>query len=201
MQHGNRKSAPQVIKGRVQKKNNWELSTDYYDAPLPGTVVIDRRRPGEGYKHVLNKSDIYRFLDLLPDWKNLALGLNAIVLAPGEQYTDGYHFPGVVHVCAWEAGLWRETTSGYYKEHRDIFERLGVVSEELENGDYLCRFDEAAVRGFQLLHILLHELGHHQDRMTTRRQKRSGRGEKYAEEYARLYEASIWQQYQKAFPW
>jgi hypothetical protein len=54
---GNRKSAPRVIKGRVQKKNNWDLSPDYYDAPLPSMVVVDRKRPGEGYKHVLNKTE------------------------------------------------------------------------------------------------------------------------------------------------
>ncbi len=199
MQRGNRKSAPQVVKGRVQKKNNWSLSTDYYDAPDPHTVVIDRKRPSDGYKHVLNKSDIYKFLEILPDWKNLAVGLNAIVLASGDDGSDGYHIPGVVHICAWEAGLWRETSRNYYEEHQDIFERMGVVSEEITDNYFLCKFDENAVRAYQLLHILLHELGHHHDRMTTRLQQNTGRGEKYAEEYARLYEAAIWQKYQKVF--
>lgn len=41
MQHGNRKSAPQVMKGRVQKKNNLNLSTDYYDAPQPHTMGLN----------------------------------------------------------------------------------------------------------------------------------------------------------------
>ena len=199
MQHGNRKSAPQVVKGRVQKKNNWNLSTDYYNSPQPHTVVIDRKRPGEGYKHVLHKSDIYRFLEMLPDWKNLAVGLNAIVLAPGDYSADGYHVPGVVHVCAWTAGLWCELSPKYYASHQDIFERLGVDCEETTEGYYMCKFTAEAVRGYQLLHILLHELGHHHDRMATRSQKKACRGEKYAEEYARLYEAAIWQQYQKVF--
>lgn len=185
--------------GRVQKKNNWNPSTDYYDAPDPHAVMIDRKRPGEGYKHVLNKSDIYRFLELLPDWKNLAVGLNAIVLAPGNERSAGYHIPGVVHICAWDADLWQELEADFYKEHADIYERLGVTCEETEEGNFLCKFDEEAVRGYQLLHILLHELGHHHDRMTTRSQRRASRGEKYAEEYARLHEAVIWQQYQKAF--
>ena len=199
MQRGNRKSAPQVVKGRVQKKNNWSLSPDYYDAPQSRLVVVYRKRPGEGYKHVLNKSDIYQFLEVLPDWKNLAIGLNAIVLSPGEYNTDGYHVPGVVHVCAWEAELWRETSKAHYEAHQDILERLGVDCEETDEGWFMCKFHERAARGYQLLHVLLHELGHHHDRMTTRSQKGTGRGEKYAEEYARLYEASIWQQYQKAF--
>lgn len=199
MRHDNRRSATKVVAGRVRTKNNRTLSMDYYDAPEPRTVSVDRKRPGQGYKHILHKSDIYRFIELLPDWKNLAIGLNAIVLAPGSSTMDGYHVPGVVHVCAWEAEMWREYPSWYYEEHRDIFARLGVACEETVDGYFECRFDENAVRGYQLLHILLHELGHHHDRMTTRTRKESSRGEKYAEEYARDYEASIWQAYQKAF--
>src|SRR5262249_2026875 len=159
MQRGNRKSTPRVVDGRVQKKNNWARSANYYDAPLPRTVVIDRKRPGAGYRHVLTKSDIYRFLEVLPDWNKLAIGLNAVVLAPGEFLTDGYHVPGVVHICAWEAELWREMSREYYEDHRDIFDRLNVECEETRPRSYLCRFDEASVRGYQLLHILLHELG------------------------------------------
>ena len=200
MQRGNRKSAPQVIKGKVQKKNHWGLSPDYYIAPLPHQIIVDRKRPGQGYKHVLNKSDIYKFLELLPDWDTLAVGLNAVVLAPGEYTTDGYHVPGVVHVCAWEAELWRETSREHYESHREIWERLDVVCEETEDGWILCKFDEYAVRGYQLLHILLHELGHHHDRMATRSQKQASRGEGYAEDYARNYEATLWREYFKAFP-
>ncbi len=163
-------------------------------------VVIDRKRPGEGYKHLLNKSDIYLFLELLPDWNHLAVGLNAIVLAPGEWGLDGYHVPGVVHVCAWDADLWIETTSAHYEAHKDIWERLGVICEETSEVGYLCKWTETSARDYQLLHILLHELGHHHDRMTTRSQKRTGRGETFAEEYALLHEAAIWRQYHKAFP-
>src|SRR5579871_3317868 len=155
----NRKSAPQVKQGRVQKKNNWVLSADYYRAPQPRMVVVDRQRPGEGYRHVLNKSDIYRFLELLPDWDNLAVGLNAIVLAPGSCAMYGYHVPGVVHICAWDANLWQEIPESYYLEQQDIYARLGVVCEQMADGDYLCKFDEPAVRGHQLLLTLLHELG------------------------------------------
>jgi hypothetical protein len=197
---GNRKTTPRVVQGRVRKKNDWKRSEDYYDAPDPRTVVIDRKRPGKGYRHVLNKSDIYRFLELLPDWRNLAVGLNAVVLAPGYPGYDGYHVPGVVHVCAWEKDLWLEAYEDYYRAHQDVFTRLGVPCEETDNGSFLCQFDEATVRDYQLLHILLHELGHHHDRMTTRTRKRTGRGEKYAEEYALQHEAAIWDRYHRAFP-
>lgn len=199
MQRGNRKSAPRVVQGNVQKNNNWQRSVDYYNAPDPRAVIIDRKRPGEGYKHLLNKSDIYRFLELLPDWQKLAVGLNAIVLAPGEWSTSGYYVPGVVHICAWDEELWHETTAGHYRAHQDIFERLGIPCQETKEGYFLCKFDEVTARDYQLLHILLHELGHHHDRMTTRSQKRSARGEQYAEDYALEYEAAIWERYHRTF--
>jgi hypothetical protein len=200
MRTTNRKATPRVVKGKVQKKNNWQRSTNYYTTPLPGMVAIDRKRPGEGYKHVLNKSDIYRFLELLPDWNTLAVGLNAVVLAPGRDRWDGGYFNlGVVCLYAWEAGLWCERNEEYVQDHRAIFDRLGVECEPIEGNYYLCKFDEASVRGYQLLHILLHELGHHHDRMTTRSQRSAERGEPYAEAYALQYEELIWDSYTRAF--
>lgn len=193
-----RRSTPEVVGGKVQKKNNWDLSEDYYDAPNTRMVVVDRKRPGAGFRHVLTRRDIYDFIAILPDWDELARGLNAIVLAPGDDGTDGYHAPGVVHVCAWEANLWRRTGETYYRDHADIFARVGVDCEP-EDGGYLCKFDAKSVRAYQLLHILLHELGHHHDRMTTRSQRQASRGETYAEAYARQYELQIWKRYLQTF--
>lgn len=199
MQNLNRKTAPKVVCGKVHKKNSWALSPHYNGAPQPRAIVIDRRRPGEGFRHVLNTSDIYRFLEVLPDWDTLAVGLHGIVLDSGAYGYDGYHTPGLIAVCAWEAGLWREVGTKYYEDHREIFDRLGVECEKTEDGWDLCKFEEPTVRAYQLLHILLHELGHHRDRMTTRSQKEAARGEPFAEDYAIRYETRIWQAYQKAF--
>src|SRR5437762_2473108 len=129
MRAHNGKSTPQVIDGRVQKKNNWDLSEDYYDSPNTRMVVVDRKRPGPGYRHVLTKRDIYDFIAILPDWDELSHGLNAIVLAPEDDGADGYHLRGVVHVCAWEADLWRTTSREYYEDHQDIFARMGIECE------------------------------------------------------------------------
>ena len=193
-----RKSTPDVIAGRVQKKNAWGRSlSDYYDVPQRHPI-IDRKRPGSGYRHVLTKRDIDQFIPLLPDWDALSKGLNAIVLAPGEWNICGYHVPGVVHVCAWEADLWTLVTARLYEEHRDIWERLGVPCER-QGADYLCQWCEPTIRAYQLLHILLHELGHHHDRMTTRSQVRTGRGEPYSESYARRQETLIWDRYWQVF--
>ena len=201
MQRGNRKATPKVKNGVVQKKNNWELSRDYYDAPEPREVMIDRKRPGDGYRHLLNKSDIDKFLELLPDWDKIAIGLNAIVLAPGDYNTHGYHVPGVVHICAWDTDLWHYTTEAFYEEHKAILERLGVPCEKTEEGEWLSKWDERSARSFQLLHVLLHELGHHHDHMTTKSKRDSGRGEPYAEEYALRYEALIWERFFQVFKW
>ena len=197
MRQINRQSTPKVTDGKVQKKNNPEWTASYYDTPQPA-LVIDRQRPGKGYRHFLLQRDIETFIGLLPDWAELSKGLNAIVLAPGERTLNGWHTPGVVGVCAWETDLWIDYAESHFDNHQDVLARLGVHSHPIENG-VMCRFTDTQVRAYQLLHILLHELGHHHDRMTTKSQVRASRGEPYAEAYALRYEAVIWERYQEAF--
>ena len=200
MRQINRKATPKVVGGRVQKKSDPETSPSYYDTPqaLP---VIDRQRPGKGYRHVLMQRDIETFIGLLPEWAELSRGLNAIVLAPGERGLNGYYGRGVVHVCAWDEGLWQEHQNGtaFFEAHEPIFRRLGVPMAALEGGHTVCRFTEETARAYQLLHILLHELGHHHDRLTTKPRGAANRGESYAEAYALKHEAVIWGRYQQAF--
>jgi hypothetical protein len=193
-----RKSAPRVKAGRVQKKNNWTLSPDIYRTPFR-MPLIDRQRPGEGYVHVLTKRDVERFIALLPDWQELSRGLNAIVLAPGSARRYGYHYRNVVHVCAWDRDLWQYMPPFYYRRDRAILERLRVPCEADEDGETVCKFTETTARAFSLLDTLLHELGHHRDKMTTRRKRHVSRGEPYAEEYARLHARLIWDRYCEAF--
>ena len=200
MPHLNRKSAPQVSGGRVQKKNNPEQTASYYDTPPPA-LVIDRQRPGKGYRHLLLRRDIETFISLLPDWPELSRGLHAIVLAPGGGRCDGYYGRRVVHVCAWESDLWIDykQSTDFFESHEPIFRRLGVAMQPSDDGYTLCQFTEAQARAYQLLHILLHELGHHHDRQTTKPGGRPNRGETYAEDYALRHEAQIWERYQEAF--
>ncbi len=195
----NRKSAPGVSGGRVQKKNNPEWTANYYTT-APPSLVIDRQRPGQGYRHVLMQRDVEKFIRLLPDWAELSRGLNAIVLAPGGGRFDGYYRRGVVHVCAWEADLWVDYDLSHYEDHQTIFERLCITSHATPHG-VMCEFTESQARAYQLLHILLHELGHHHDRLTTKLPGIPNRGEPYAEAYALAYEARIWEQYQEEFGW
>jgi len=189
-----RKSTPRVVNGKVQRKNHSGRTPTYFNSPLP-RLVIDRRRPGAGYRHILNRRDAARFISLLPDWSRLSVGLNAIVLAPGDATCYGWYRRGVVAVCAWDIIFWRRWSPEHYAARRRIMERIGVPTEETADGRRLCKFEPSTIRAFQLFDVLLHELGHHHDLMTTRRQRRSSRGERYAEDYAAKYERAIWDRY------
>lgn len=194
-----RKTTPKVKAGRVQKKNNWALTTD--GVYLAGTAVsLERRRPGPGYRHLLRRTEIERFIALLPDWDELAVGLRLLVLDSGEYGLDGWHTNGMVGLCAWERDLWIDYHPDFVQEHRAILDRLGVESDPHDAG-VVVRWTEATAKAYQLLHVLLHELGHHHDRMTTRSRDAAARGETYAEEYAVRYADRIWESYEAEFGW
>src|SRR5262245_150062 len=147
------------------------------------------------------KRDVERFIELLPDWEELSEDLDAIVLAPGDEDRQGWHYPGVVAVCAWERDLSIRLGAGFVKEHEEILNRLDVPIDERRHGAHLVRFTEGMVRAFQLMHVLLHELGHHHDRITTRSRRIASRGEGYAERYANRYADSLWEAYADEFGW
>jgi hypothetical protein len=197
MKRFHRVTAPGVRRGLVRRKNNWRRTPSCYNTPQD-TPAIDRDRPGEGYRHLLLKRDVERFLALLPHWPELSRGLNVVLLAAGESPCYGWHRPGVVAVCAWPRALWETFSAWFYRENQDTFKRLGVPAEQTDEGRWMLRFTESTARGFQLLDVLLHELGHHHDRMTTR-SRRVSRGEPYAEQYARRYADVIWDRYVEEF--
>ena len=192
-----RRTAPKVIDGRVQKKNRHELTPNYWNT-YQKVPVIDKERPGRNYRHLLTKKDILEFIEIIPEWNELSTGLDAVLLARGAEHLDGWYDKGVIGICAWQRKIYRNFSKGYFLDHAAIFSRLGVESKR-HGGDYLCHFTEATAKAYQLLHIFLHELGHHHDRMTTKNQEYSGRGETYAEEWAIKYEQIVWDSYLKEF--
>jgi hypothetical protein len=194
----NRRTAPGVVNGTVQRKNRTALSPSPFVTP-PDIPAILRERPGEGHRHLLKKRDIVNFVSILPDWEELSRGIKVILLATAEWNTDGWQNHSVVAVCAWERELWRTAVPPYYEDHAGLFARLGVPVERTQDGDYLLKFTEETAKAYQLLHVLLHELGHHHDRITTRSKRQASRGEDYAERYAHEYEALIWHRYFETF--
>jgi hypothetical protein len=197
MRRINRKSAPKVVGGQVQLKNNWTETPNIYNTESRFLEVF-RKRPGKGFRHLLKQRDIHDFIGIIPDWNDLSQGLDAIVLAPGDWDTFGYHTTGVVHVCAWDADLWMTMTPDGFEREREIYERLGVPTEVVEDG-ILCKFTESTARGHQLLATLLHEIGHHHDRITTRSKYRTARGEGYAERFATEYTDRMWERFVEVF--
>lgn len=193
----NRKTNPKVVDGKVQKKNRTAQTPNYWNTPQD-VPVIDRERPGPRHKHLLRKKDIVDFISIVPDWEELSKGLDAIIIAEYQSNTDGWYDLGVIGICAWERAIHRRCTREHFEEHQDIYERLGVEWEK-SHDMILCKFTENQAKAYQLLHILLHELGHHHDLMTTRSKAECARGENYAEQYARKYEKVIWDRYLECF--
>ena len=115
----------------------------------------------------------------------------------------GWHWDGVVAVCAWERQHVLDWDTDFVNDHVEILKRLGVACDPDEEDPKRtrCHFNEASIKGFQLMHILLHELGHHHDRMTTKSQDQSSRGESFAETYALKYADRLWDAYFEEFNW
>ena len=84
-----------------------------------------------------------------------------------------------------------------YQQERFFLDRAGLACEQ--DGEDVCRFTETTARAHQLLVTLLHELGHHHDRMSTKSKSSASRGEAYAQEYAKRYADQIWNRYLDTF--
>jgi hypothetical protein len=216
----NRRSATKVRNGRVLKKNSWRLDPGDYRALAQEEIRLDRRRAPAGSRHLITIAELRRFIALLPDWDEVAVGLDAIVLDSADDCA-GWCGPGVVAICAWHRELWDWWWADMVEEHRHILDLLAVErvpieqsvehSEMIEDlaamgirtrgsyGDVEVRWTEAQARAYQLLHILPHELGHHHDRITSRAGRTAGRGEPYAEAYANRVLEEIWPSYGRAF--
>ncbi len=192
-----RKTSPGVKRGKVQKTNRMAETSSYWNT-AQSAPVVDRAPPGKGFRHFLTPRDICSFVGILPAWEHISQDLQAVLLAPGETGVDGWYTSSVVAIVAWEEDCWRTVPSDYYHLHKDLLDRLGVSCSKQGN-EYLCQFFPASIRAFQLLHVFLHELGHHYDRMTTRSKIESSRGEMFAENYATRYSDLIWNRYLDVF--
>jgi hypothetical protein len=202
-----RKTNPGVQDGVVQKKNRVDPSPGYRNWRQDVTV-IDRRRPGAGYRHLLRKGDVERFIGLLEDWGELSQGLDAVVLAPGTEEAEAQYRGDVITIHAWPRELAQASTLDFIEDHAELLARLGVPIEHPDDdpdddrdGEPLARlhWTEATARAYQLMHVFLHELGHHVDRMTTRSRRESSRGEDFAEGFALRRAEPLWPAYVAAF--
>ncbi len=177
----NRRTATKVKDGKVQRKNRLRpTGQDGY--------VLDRESPGRGCHHVISKRDIFSFIEIIPNWQRFSERLERIVLASNGEDADGeyafYHREetGAIYLRAWNDELWTETSTAFFDAHQLLFERLGVSYDRSKNG-VACRFTEEQARAYMLLHVFMHELGHHHDR-THQKHLDTTKGEDYAERFA-----------------
>lgn len=195
----NRKTAPGVKGGKVQKKNR-----QAFTARLGW--VIDRESPAAGHRHVVTKRDIRDFIGIIPDWADVAVLIQHILLSaggPDEDFEGEYEYfdrerTGIIRLPAWEEDLWINLSPDYFEEHRHIYDRLGVAYEKAEDG-WQCRFTKTQARAYTLMHIFLHELGHHVDRLRRKNKDRTTGGEHFAEQYANEWFKKLWPEYVRVF--
>jgi hypothetical protein len=200
MPRPHRRTATRIRAGQVQKKNNWRLATDDYHALRQDEIRLDRRHPGAGYRHLLTVQHLRAFLGLLPDWEEVAIGLDAIVLdTRSDRNVLGWHTPGVVAVCAWERDLWSVADVVFVASAIELLKLLDVEIRRLPDYRYELRWTAPQARAFQLLDVLPHEIGHHHDRISSTAQRHVGRGEPYAQTHAKRVQDIVWPAYSRAF--
>jgi hypothetical protein len=148
---------------------------------------------------VLKRRDLERFIELIPGWDELSNGLKWIVLSSDTSWS-GYYRRGELAVCAWPSTLWTEDMSKhFYWEHAELLERLGVDVWKV-GYRWVAEWTENQVRAYQLMHVFLHELGHHRDWMTTRSKRGPERGEAFAQAFAFELEEQLWEGFARVFP-
>jgi len=200
MRHLQRKTNPKVVSGTVQKKNNDHPTHNYYDDREP-ELVIDRRRPGPGARHLLKVEDIKKFVSIIPGWDELGSGIDAIALLPfSEDQFGSYNLQGVIKIRAWPTNLWVEMSDDLDHRKGWLIQTLGVETEGLSYGGYLAKFTENQAKAFQLLGTFLHELGHHVDRMNCRRKHDCPGGEPFAIQFEQDMQKVVWPKFSTSFP-
>lgn len=180
----------------MQRKNRRALTTHQQ-------LVIDRESPGPRRRHVVTKRDVLAFIEIISDWERLSVRLERIVLCSDDSGWDGLHEfyhreeTGGIFLNAWDEDLWASVPENYFSDHEEVFVRLGVAHER-RKGEVFCRFTEAQAQAFMLLHVFMHELGHHFDRMNQRHRDAS-RGEDYAERFAVQRFEALYPEYVRVF--
>lgn len=184
-----RKTSTKVVGGRVDRKNRSDLSE-------VNGYVIEKVAAGRGFKHVVSSGQLESFIELIPDWNEHSFRLERILLSRGYINKFGYYEffrrekIATIALCPWPKDLWRPISLSFFDEHRHVIDALGVP-HETRGHRVTCRFSVAQARAFSLLHVFLHEVGHHRDWLRRRGVRLRGR-EAIAEDFAnRLFETML----------
>ncbi len=203
MKHGRKtwkpgRQTPKVKNGKVQKKHRWDYYfKEYQLREGDGEIPIVREPAIRGYRHVVSEEDLRRFIAIIPDWNRYSQGVRCLVLGDGSEECFGWHNEGVICINAWDDidGAWDKDS---FEEHRRVIDSLMVPYEEDESGDVVCHFTLKTAGAFQLMHVFLHELGHHYDRMMTKKKIHSPGEEPYAEDFGNKLADKMWTDFFRA---
>ena len=113
----NRRSAPKVRDGKVQRKNR-------HVPTRLNSLSVGLSRAESGYRHVTSKEDVWKFLRLIPHWKQVSSDLDLIYLTSwGDTDYDGYYawprWPKIV-LAPWPADLVMRPGIDYLQRHESI---------------------------------------------------------------------------------
>ena len=161
---------------------------------------------------MVTQSDVFNFIRMIRRWETLSIWLNRIVLDTGSRTRFGWFRYGTVALCTMPANLVVGIQREWFYRDIDSFDRVGIPYErqsddqrsanahdpELAHADFVCRFTLSQAKCFHLTRTLLHELGHHADRVSNRKGWCS-RGEDFAERFGRRLERDVWQAYINLF--
>jgi hypothetical protein len=123
--------------GRPLRKNNWKPDRHDYWARSQQEIRLDKLDPGPGYRHVVTIAQLRTLIHMLPDWDEVAIGLDAVALAPGRGSLEGLYFTGygVIDIYAWPRRLWDHAAPyDYVVEHKELLDLLGVDCRRSQHG-------------------------------------------------------------------
>ena len=89
--------------------------------------MFARERPGKTGRHVLRADEVRRFCELLPEWEQLRVGLDAVVLGAASGHIDGWYDDGMIVLAAWEREEPFEWSCPHAIEHAEIATQCGAV--------------------------------------------------------------------------
>ena len=154
-------------------------------------IEIERERSGRGWRHVVSRADVERFVELIDDWDELAEALSVIRLAAGA-WTFGYSNPHAIAVRAFPRDM-RVPMVRF-----DCFARRVLSLLEVPAVGRCFHFQPDTARAWQLLDVFMHELGHHVD-MRSNAMMRARGGEYFAIRFAADRLVVLWPRYRRAF--
>ena len=203
MRNVSRTTTPRVKNGKVQRKNRTQ-NTELAGLLDNSRFNVIRFKPDGPYFHPVRQPEVYRFVELIPDWTQISKGLSACVLnkdgddvQQGASYERSYH---AIWIDPFPKSLSTIWSHAFFTAHKTFVERLGARVEFAESSSNITiHWTESQARAWQLLHLFLYELKVHAEYITLAKNRRFEHSNSVAEAYAFQTAEIIWDPYESEF--